>query len=62
MPYVIPYYVGCQWLLVYIFFQICVALKKKQLQLYSVTEDRLNHIRDVSISEPAVALVSKSQT
>ncbi|KAK3103798.1 hypothetical protein FSP39_021971 [Pinctada imbricata] len=36
--------------------EICVALRKKQLQLYSVTEDRLAHIRDVHISEPAIAL------
>ncbi|KAJ8299668.1 hypothetical protein KUTeg_023728 [Tegillarca granosa] len=36
--------------------EICVALKKKQLQFYTVTEDRLVHIRDISVSEPAVAL------
>ncbi|XP_013380315.1 transforming growth factor-beta receptor-associated protein 1 [Lingula anatina] len=34
--------------------QICVALKKKVVQLYTVTEDRMNHEKDVSISDPAL--------
>ncbi|XP_062566210.1 transforming growth factor-beta receptor-associated protein 1-like [Saccostrea cucullata] len=36
--------------------EICVALRKKQLQFYTVTEDRFIHLRDVSLSEPAVDL------
>ncbi|XP_046549254.1 transforming growth factor-beta receptor-associated protein 1-like [Haliotis rubra] len=36
--------------------EICVALKKKQLQLYTVTEDRMIHLRDIALSEPAVAV------
>lgn len=36
--------------------EICVALKKKTIQLYTVTEDRLMHLRDLSVSDPAVAV------
>lgn len=36
--------------------EICVALRKKQLQFYTVTEDKFIHLRDVSLSEPAVEL------
>ncbi|KAL5007714.1 hypothetical protein ScPMuIL_016520 [Solemya velum] len=36
--------------------EICVALKKKQLQLYTVTEDRMIHVRDFSIPEVALSL------
>ncbi len=38
--------------------QICVALKKKQIQLYTVTEDRMIHLRDLNLSEHGVAVVS----
>ncbi|CAL1541537.1 unnamed protein product [Lymnaea stagnalis] len=36
--------------------EICVALKKKIIQLYTVTEDRLIHLRDVSVPEQALTL------
>ncbi|KAK7098537.1 transforming growth factor-beta receptor-associated protein 1-like [Littorina saxatilis] len=36
--------------------EICVALKKKTVQLYTVTEDRLMHLRDLHIPDPAVAV------
>lgn len=36
--------------------EICVALKKKQLQYYTATEDKLIHVKDISLSEPAVSL------
>ncbi|XP_060603083.1 transforming growth factor-beta receptor-associated protein 1-like [Ruditapes philippinarum] len=33
--------------------EVCVALKKKQLQLYNITDDRMIHVKDISLSEPA---------
>ncbi|CAG2204159.1 TGFBRAP1 [Mytilus edulis] len=36
--------------------EICVALKKKQIQVYTVTEDKLVHVKDVHISEPAISV------
>ena len=41
--------------------QICVALRKRQLQFYTVTEDRFIHLRDVHLPEPAVELVCKTR-
>ena len=39
--------------------EVCVALKKKTIQLYTITEDRILHTKDMSIPEPALAVVSK---
>ncbi|BFZ03908.1 hypothetical protein BsWGS_06948 [Bradybaena similaris] len=36
--------------------EICVALKRKMIQLYTVTEDRLMHLRDVSLPEQALVV------
>ncbi|RUS87528.1 hypothetical protein EGW08_004704, partial [Elysia chlorotica] len=36
--------------------EICVALKRKTVQLYTVTEDRMMHLRDVALPEQAVAV------
>ncbi|GFO22479.1 transforming growth factor-beta receptor-associated protein 1 [Plakobranchus ocellatus] len=36
--------------------EICVALKRKSIQLYTVTEDRMMHLRDVTIPEQAVTV------
>ncbi|KAL3842523.1 hypothetical protein ACJMK2_020527 [Sinanodonta woodiana] len=33
--------------------EVCVALKKKQIQVYTITEDRIIHVKDVSIPEQA---------
>ncbi|XP_053384249.1 transforming growth factor-beta receptor-associated protein 1-like [Mercenaria mercenaria] len=33
--------------------EVCVALKKKQLQLYNITDDKMIHVKDISLSEPA---------
>ncbi|WAR03136.1 TGFA1-like protein, partial [Mya arenaria] len=33
--------------------EVCVAMKKKQLALYSISDDRITHNRDISIQEPA---------
>ncbi|KAH3886109.1 transforming growth factor-beta receptor-associated protein 1-like [Dreissena polymorpha] len=33
--------------------EVCVALKKKQVALYTITEDRINHVKDMSLPEPA---------
>ena len=42
--------------------EVCVALKKKTIQLYTITEDRIMHTKDMSIPEPAVAVVSSTPT
>ena len=34
-----------------------MALKKKTIQLYLVSQDKLTHLRDFSVPDPAVALV-----
>lgn len=36
--------------------EICIALKKKQIQIYTATEDKLIHVKDVHISEPAITV------
>ncbi|CAH1787439.1 unnamed protein product [Owenia fusiformis] len=36
--------------------EICVALRKKLLQIYTVTEDRLNHVKDVATQDPPVTM------
>ncbi|GAB1609663.1 transforming growth factor-beta receptor-associated protein 1-like [Argonauta hians] len=36
--------------------EICVSLKKKQVQLYTVTEDRIIHAKDVSLPDQVVTL------
>ncbi|XP_055901147.1 transforming growth factor-beta receptor-associated protein 1-like [Biomphalaria glabrata] len=36
--------------------EICVALKKKVIQLYTVTEDRLIHLRDVNVPDLPLSL------
>ncbi|XP_005106604.1 transforming growth factor-beta receptor-associated protein 1 [Aplysia californica] len=36
--------------------EICVALKRKLIQLYTVTEDRLMHLRDISLPDQALAV------
>ncbi|XP_064600183.1 transforming growth factor-beta receptor-associated protein 1-like [Liolophura sinensis] len=36
--------------------EVCVALKKRQIQLYTVTEDKIIHTRDISLPEPALIL------
>ena len=36
--------------------ELCVASKKKQIQLYTATEDRLIHVKDISLAEPAVSI------
>ena len=38
--------------------EVCVALKKKQLQLYNITDDKMIHVKDISLSEPASVIVS----
>ncbi|KAK6191375.1 hypothetical protein SNE40_003084 [Patella caerulea] len=34
--------------------EVCVALKKKQLQIYTITEDRIVHVKDLPLPEPAI--------
>lgn len=38
--------------------EVCVALKKRQIQLYNITDDRMIHVKDISLSEPANVIVS----
>ena len=38
--------------------EVCVALKKKTIQLYTITEDRIMHTKDMSVPESALAVVS----
>ncbi|GFR68319.1 transforming growth factor-beta receptor-associated protein 1 [Elysia marginata] len=42
--------------------EICVALKRKTVQLYTVTEDRMMHLRDVTLPEQAVTVGMDSVT
>ena len=41
--------------------EVCVALKKK-IQLYTITEDKIMHIKDMSIPEPTLAVVGSTPT
>ncbi|CAI9729846.1 growth factor-beta receptor-associated 1-like [Octopus vulgaris] len=36
--------------------EICVSLKKKQVQVYTVTEDRIMHVKDVSLNDQVTTL------
>lgn len=36
--------------------EVCVALKKKQIQMYTVTEDRMIHMKDINLIDQAVTL------
>lgn len=36
--------------------EVCVALKKKQIQMYTVTEDRMIHMKDISLVDQAITL------
>ncbi|CAE1177010.1 VPS3 [Acanthosepion pharaonis] len=36
--------------------KVCVALKKKQIQMYTVTEDRMIHMKDINLIDQAVTL------
>ena len=38
--------------------EVCVALKKKTIQLYTITEDRIQHTKDMSVPESALVVVS----
>ena len=38
--------------------EVCVALKKKTIQLYTITEDRIMHTKDMSVPESALTVVS----
>ena len=38
--------------------EVCVALKKKTIQMYTITEDRILHSKDMSVAEPALVVVS----
>ena len=40
-------------------FQICVASKKKALQIYAVTEDKISLTKDISTSEIPLAMVGQ---
>ena len=37
--------------------EVCVALKKRQVALYTISEDRIVHNKDISIQEAASVLV-----
>ena len=39
--------------------QICVSLKKKCLQIYNVTEDKMTLIRDVSTTDIPITMVNQ---
>lgn len=44
--------------MVFTYFQVAAAMKKKAIQILTVTEEKIIPMKEISLPEPAVTLVS----